>query len=171
MGWKEDTDSLEIDNGLDMIQNDAYLELDEISNEKKETDQGYDVNLLQMDGTYPTEFDWQCKDLEEELQQPNKMNNGNGLCLKHGVAKKFTNLREALEVVGGCIMQWYNSLCSTPINIPDNTVARTILMNLQEQNGRVLPTKRCITFLVVCWKWVLMIKNWADTLHILSKKT
>ena len=80
---------------------DAYLPQEyDIDNEVL-PDEGYNIDLMEMDGKYNMDHTYKYVDLEEEITPPTKFYNGPGPCLRRGVAECMHNLLDAVSICGG----------------------------------------------------------------------
>ena len=77
------------DEGSDMDDIDEYLPRVYNIEEENIPDDGYDVDLMENDGTYETSHVWMYEDLEEELPAPTNLYDGEGPCLRRGIAEKL----------------------------------------------------------------------------------
>ena len=100
------------DDGSDMEDMDEYLPRVYDIEDENIPDDGYDVELMENDGTYETSHVRTYKDLKEELPAPTNLYDGVGPCLKRGIGEKFKRCIEAVAVCGGLDYNFFKRMAA-----------------------------------------------------------
>lgn len=58
--------------------------------------EGYNINIMEVDGSYRKEFEWCFFELETQLNEPVNMYEGEGPVLNRDIANKLKNVRESV---------------------------------------------------------------------------
>ena len=107
--YREDSGS---EDGSEIGEGDTYFPIGD-SVEENVVDDGYNVEEMEMDGEYLdylSQMTFNYEELDEELVPPSDMYNGDGPCLRRGVAKRFSTVLGCVMVCGGLSYSFFKRL-------------------------------------------------------------